>query len=98
VRVKLGNKVIAAMPPHTILWDEAIRGFCVRRQFSDVITFSVAFRTQEGIARWHKIGRYGVFTPDQARQEAARILREVALGRKLIKLDSVFERGVIQAP
>jgi hypothetical protein len=28
-----------------------------------------------------KIGRHGVFSPDQARQEAARILREVALGK-----------------
>ena len=68
------------MQPHTILWDEAIRGFCARRQFSGVITFSVVYRTQDGIARWQKIGRYGVFTPEQARQEAARILREVALG------------------
>ena len=28
-----------------------------------------------------KIGRHGVFTPDQARQEAAWLLREVALGK-----------------
>jgi Arm DNA-binding domain len=58
-----------------------IHGFAARRQFSDVVTYSVVFRTYEGIQRWMKIGRHGVFTPDQARQEAARVLREVALGK-----------------
>ena len=41
----------------------------------------VAYRTQDGVQRWHKIGRHNVFTADQARREAARILREVALGK-----------------
>ena len=81
MRTRLGHKNVSAMPPNTILWDESIRGFCARRQFSHVITFSVLYRTQDGLQRWHKVGRYGVFTPDQARTEAARILREAALGR-----------------
>jgi hypothetical protein len=53
--------------------------------FRDVVTYSVVFRTYEGIRRWMKIGRHGVFTPDQARQEAARLLREVALGKDVIR-------------
>src|SRR6516164_758094 len=79
-RTKISAKAITAMPPHTILWDTAIHGFVARRQFSDVVTYSVVFRTYDGVARWMKIGRHGVFAPDQARQEAARVLRAVALG------------------
>ena len=79
-KAKIGNKNVAVMQPHTILWDTKIHGFCARRQFSNVVTYSVVFRTYDGIARWMKIGRHGVFSPDQARQEAARVLREVALG------------------
>ncbi len=81
MRAKLGHKVVSAMQPNTILWDDIIRGLCVRRQFSDVVTFNVIYRTQDGIQRWHKIGRHNVFTAEQARREAARILREVALGK-----------------
>jgi hypothetical protein len=80
-RAKIGNKAVTEMGPHTILWDTMIHGFIARRQFSYVVTYSVVFRTYDGIARWMKIGRHGVFTPDQARQEAARLLREVALGK-----------------
>lgn len=80
MRAKLGHKVVATMQPNQTLWDNVILGFCARRQFSDVVTFSVVYRNQEGIQRWHKVGRYGVFNPDQARTEAARVLREVALG------------------
>jgi hypothetical protein len=79
VRAKLGLKAVAAMQPNQILWDDVIRGLCARRQFGSVTTYSVVYRTLEGLQRWHKIGRHGVFTPNQARTEAARVLREVAL-------------------
>jgi integrase len=72
---------VAAMQPHTILWDQEIRGFCARRQFSDVITYSVYFRTRDGQQRLHKIGRHGVFTPTQAREIAKEVLRNVAVGK-----------------
>ena len=42
---------IAAMEPHTILWDVEVRGFCARKQFSDVITYSVSCRTRDGQKR-----------------------------------------------
>jgi Arm DNA-binding domain len=77
---KIGVKAVEAMPPNSVLWDDKIRGFCARRQFSDVVTHSAVYRTLDDIQRWHKIGRHGVFTPDQARREAARVLRAVALG------------------
>ena len=78
---KIGLRDIAAMQPNSILWDSAVRGFNARRQFSDVVTFNVFYRTQDGTQRWHKIGRHGIFKPDVARQEARRILIAVALGQ-----------------
>jgi site-specific recombinase XerD len=78
---KIGLRDIAAMQPNSILWDSTVRGFNARRQFSDVVTFNVFYRTQDGIQRWHKIGRHGIFKPDVARQEARRILMAVALGQ-----------------
>src|SRR5579872_7236274 len=77
---KIGLRDIATLPLRTTIWDSAIRGFCARRQFSDIVTYSVFYRSRDGVQRLHKIGRHGVFTPDQARKEAARILRSVALG------------------
>jgi Arm DNA-binding domain/Phage integrase, N-terminal SAM-like domain len=72
---------IAAMQPQTILWDIETRGYCARRQFSDVITYSVYFRTRDGQQRFYKIGRHGVFTPTQARDEAKAVLRNVSVGK-----------------
>jgi integrase len=80
-RLRIGLREIAAMQPHTILWDLETRGFCARRQFSDVITYSVYFRTRDGQQRFYKIGRHGVFTPTQARDEAKQVLRNVAVGK-----------------
>jgi integrase len=80
-RVRIGVREVVAMQPHTILWDQEIRGFCARRQFSGVITYSVYFRTRDGQQRLYKIGRHGVFTPTQAREVAKEVLRNVAVGK-----------------
>jgi integrase len=80
-RLRIGLREVAALQPHTILWDLETRGFCARRQFSDVITYSVYFRTRDGQQRLYKIGRHGVFTPTQARNEAKQVLRNVAVGK-----------------
>jgi hypothetical protein len=45
-RVRIGSREIAAMQPNTILWDLEVKGFVARRQHSDVITFSVVYRTR----------------------------------------------------
>ena len=75
VKTKIGIKVIEAMQPHSIIWDTLVPGFNVRRQNSAVVTFSIVYRTLEGTQRWQRLGRYGVWTPDQARKEAQRVLR-----------------------
>ena len=80
-RLRIGLREIAALQPHAILWDLETRGFCARRQFSNVITYSVYFRTRDGQQRFYKIGRHGVFTPTQARDEAKQVLRNVAVGK-----------------
>jgi integrase len=78
--IKIGLRDVTNLQPNSILWDQTVRGFCVRRQHSETITFSVFYRSKDQVQRWHKIGRFPVLTPHLARQEAIRILRSVALG------------------
>jgi integrase len=80
-RVRIGLREIQAMQPNTILWDLEVRGFVARRQHSDIVTFSVVYRTKENVQRWQKLERYPILTPHLARQEAIRILRAKALGQ-----------------
>jgi Arm DNA-binding domain len=77
---KIGIRDVLAMQPRTILWDREVRGFHARRQYGDAITFAVFYRTQDGQQRWHRVGRFGVWTPEQARKEAQRVLRARDLG------------------
>jgi integrase len=80
-RVRIGLREIQAMQPNTILWDQEVRGFVARRQFSDIITFSVVYRTRDNVQRWQKLARFPILTPHLARQEAIRVLRAKALGQ-----------------
>jgi integrase len=77
---KIGIRNVQTMPPNTFLWDSKVRGFHARRQFGDAVTFAVFYRNNEGRQRWHKIGRYGVWTVAEARQQAQKILRARDLG------------------
>jgi hypothetical protein len=79
-RVRIGLREIAAMQPHTVLWDVEVKGFSARRQFSNVVTYSVIFRNREGRQNWYKLGRHPILTPHLARQEAIKVLRAVTLG------------------
>jgi hypothetical protein len=81
IKAKIGLQIIAAMPPGPFLiWDSTTKGFCCRRQFTDIITYNAVFRTRTGLQRWMKVGRHGVLTPTEARAEAVRSLRAVTLG------------------
>src|SRR5580693_8086537 len=77
---KITSRNVLTIPKHTILWDSTVRGFRVRRQYGDAITFAVFYRNAENRQRWQRLGRYGVWTPDQARKEAQRVLRARDLG------------------
>jgi integrase len=78
---RIGHRDIAKLGPGEVLWDTVVTGFGARRQKSEAISYFVFFRTQEGRQRWHTIGRHGApWVPDTARDEARRLLGEVAGG------------------
>jgi integrase len=89
---------IAAQPSGPFLmWDCDLKGFNCRRQFSNVITYSVIYRTRDGIQHWHKIGRHGVLTPTEARAEARNVLRAVTLGEDPSALRHALRNGATMA-
>ena len=82
IKGKISLKEIAAQPLGPFLiWDSEVRGFNARRQFSDVITYSLIYRAHDGRQHWLKLGRHGVWTPTQAREKAKSVLRLVDDGK-----------------
>jgi integrase len=94
MRAKISLRAIAALPKNSIIWDTEIHGLNVRRQFSDVVTYSIVYRTLEGVQRWQRIGRHGVWTPDLARKQA----RSVLMARDLGKDPSADRMAIRGAP
>ena len=63
------------------MWDGAVPGFGARRQRTNAISNMDIYRTSDGRQRWLTIGRHGApWTPEKAREEARRLLGEVAGG------------------
>ena len=80
-KARIGTREIRALAAHQTLWDDRIPGFCARRRNSPAVVYGLKYRTKEGRQRWHTIGRHGApWTPEMARDEARRILAEVARG------------------
>ncbi|WP_246679968.1 site-specific integrase [Mesorhizobium sp. B1-1-9] len=81
---KLTKRAVDAHTPpergQTFLWDSEIRGFGVRAVPSGLKTFIVQYRNVEGRTRRMTIGRYGVMTVEQARDQAKVKLGAVAGG------------------
>lgn len=81
---KLTKTAIDALKPplsgQTFLWDAELRGFGVRVTAGGVKSFIVQYRTHESRSRRLLIGRYGVLTVDQAKNEARIKLGLVASG------------------
>jgi hypothetical protein len=58
-----------------------VPGFGARRQNGAAVAYVLFYRTAEGRQRWQTIGRHGApWTPELAREEARRILGDVAKG------------------
>jgi len=78
---KIGLREVRALELDQTVWDTTVAGFGARRQRSEVVSYVLIYRTQEGRQRWHTIGRHGSpWTPDTARVEAQRLLGLVAGG------------------
>jgi integrase len=78
---RIGLKEIRALEPNKVIWDSAVPSFGARRQKGPSVAYILKFRTADGRQRWHTIGRHGApWTPDSARNEARRLLGEVASG------------------
>lgn len=81
---KLTKKAVEALEaPATgqaFLWDGELKGFGVRVTKAGVKTFIIQYRNVEGKSRRINIGRYGVMTVENARDEAKIKLGAVAAG------------------
>lgn len=76
---RIGLREIRALKPGETIWDATVAGFGARRQRSSAISYMVIYRTDGGRQRWFTIGRHGSpWTPDTAREEARRLLGDVA--------------------
>jgi integrase len=79
MRQRIGLRQVRALEPGQTIWDASLSGFGARRQQSDAVSYVLFYRTQEGRQRWFTIGKHGApWTPETARDEARRLLGEVA--------------------
>jgi integrase len=77
----IGLREVRGLQPGQVIWDAKVPGFGARRQKGTGVAYAVVYRTREGRQRWCTIGRHGApWTPHGAREEAKRILGEVASG------------------
>ena len=81
---KLTKRAVDALPPpasgQTFAWDTELRGFGVRAIPSGLKVFILQYRNAEGRSRRVVLGRYGVLTVEQARDQARIKLGQVASG------------------
>jgi integrase len=77
-RVRITKRLVDAMQAGQTIWDKNLTGFGVRRQRRDPsFVLKYSFR---GRQRFYTIGRHGVLTVDEARNEARRLLGMAASG------------------
>src|ERR1700760_726902 len=78
---KISLRDIRVLQPGQTIWDRSVSGLAARRQVSPVVSYILMYRTMDGRKRTYTIGKHGSpWTPETARQEARRILREVVKG------------------
>jgi len=82
-KFKLTKRAIDALRPaakRVVYWDSDVSGFGLRIMPGGLRVYVLQYRFQ-GRLRWFRIGRHGSpWTPDQARNEAVRLLGEIARG------------------
>ncbi len=81
---RLTKRFVESIQPHEkkeqLIWDSELKGFGVRIFPTGRRTYFVQYRTQFGSTRRKKIGVHGVTTAELARDEAKKLLGEVAKG------------------
>ncbi|MBX9590835.1 MAG: tyrosine-type recombinase/integrase [Hyphomonadaceae bacterium] len=78
MRAKITLQSVKALKPGQTLHDTELRGFQVRRQAKAIV---YAVRRRQGRRNVQvTIGEHGAWTPDKARKEGERLLRELAIG------------------
>ena len=94
-KAKISLRDIRVLQPGQTIWDGSVSGLAARRQVSPVVSYILMYRTMDGRKRTYTIGKHGSpWTPETARQEARRILREVVKGADPMA-DKLAERGAI---
>jgi integrase len=80
---KLTKRTVDAQKPGVgdlVVWDDDLPGFGLRVKPSGTKSFIIQYRNKNRRSRRLTIGRYGVLTPDQAREDARQLLARVARG------------------
>lgn len=83
MKTKINAAVVQALQPCSRpyeVFDRDLKGFIVRVQPSGSISYLCAYRTKIGQRRRYTIGKAEVISPAQARDEAKKILGDVARG------------------
>jgi len=80
---KLTKRFVDALKPvtrDTLYRDDDLTGFALRAKPSGARTWVIQYRNSAGRTRKLALGRVGVLTPDEARQQARQALGRVAAG------------------
>jgi integrase len=93
---KLTKRQVESVEPHAqqevFVWDSELKGFGLRVFPTGRRTYFVQYRNQFARTRRKKIGVHGILTAEQAREEAKKILGDVAKGD-----DPSENRGIAQS-